>query len=159
MALSTGNQNLWSDINSLYTALKSVYTKWGATWSDPTDRTNQLVQSTASSGDVYNLKAKIEALKSFAEIGNTANTGITPPSAGTLITEDPFVSMNTTISNINAVALNATNNGFNGSNNGFGFNGTNNGFGFNSTNNAFSCFSCGCNGSGFNFSFSMCTSF
>lgn len=165
MSLSANSLASWNDIQAIYTNLKTEYTRFNVVWTDPSNQQNSPVKSTSSSGDPYDLKTKIEALNSVSYVkngtgdqgaslgANVASTNITPPNSGTPISASLFTSMNDTISKISQVCA-------------FGFNAcfvfdsfgcfSFEGFTFYSGNNGFSC---GCNTSGFSFSFSKCTSF
>ena len=158
MSLAQGQKASWSDILSLYSTLRTVRSKWG--FSQPSDPSRG-VGSTLEDTDISTLNTLVNEMRSNAYVGNTANTGITIPSAGAMIQASFLTAIQNTMTAVNNVnganfsfGTNTSNNGFrsngnftfntgnfafgtNSGNFGFGTNTSNNGFGTNSSNHGF----------------------
>ena len=151
MALTSGQKASWSDILSLYSTLRTVRSQWGFSQpSDPARGAGYTMEDT----DVSSLNDLVNEMRSNAYLTNVANTGITVPSAGSIIQASFLTTINNTMTNIKntnganfSFGTNTSNNGFttNGTNFGFGSNG-NFTFGTNSGNFGF-----GTNSGNFNF--------
>lgn len=98
MSISKGSKLSWSDIRSIYTSLNTQRSRFGYSKVTVPSNPGEVVPSAVSK-----LKAAIEELKNNTYVGNTANTGVSVPSAGTLIYPLPFTTMSGTINNISKV--------------------------------------------------------
>ena len=160
MSLTSGQKASWQDLLSLYATLRTVRSQWG--FSQPSDPTRG-VGSTIEDTDVSSLNNLVNEMRSNSYLSSVANTGITVPSAGSIIQASFLTTINNTMTNIKNTnganfsffsngnftfgtntgnfnfGTNTANNGFgtNTSNNGFGTNTSNNGFGTNTSNNGF----------------------
>ena len=79
MALSTGNSALWSDINAIYTTLRTVQKNHGLSQTAIPNSQGGSVKAS----DISTLNNAINALNSERHI--SMSTGVTNPTAGTLI--------------------------------------------------------------------------
>lgn len=95
MSISKGSKLSWSDIQSIYTSLNTERKRFG--YSTVTVPSNP---GKATTSAVSNLKTAIEELKNNKYVSSTANTGVTIPSAGTLIYPLPFSTMSSTVGKI-----------------------------------------------------------
>ena len=98
MSISKGSKLSWSDIQNIYTSLNTQRSRFG--YSTVTVPSNPGKTTTSA---VSNLKVAIEELANNKYVGGTASTGITVPSAGTLIYPSPFTIMSGTVNNIAGV--------------------------------------------------------
>lgn len=113
MAFSAGNTVSWGDVQALYNNLNAAKSHIGQSAVSVPGNPGLTVPSTVTS-----LKDAIESCKSNGYVGNTALTGITVPSSGTLLYPDIFNRMSSTIDAIRNTCLH---NGANFSgNHGFG---------------------------------------
>lgn len=127
--MSTGARVNWSDIETLYSNLNKVRTKYSFTELSVPNEQNIL----ATPSTISTLKTVIEGMSANTDLGDTTNTDIiTVPQQGELLDEDPLIGLAAVIDNMtNACAGNFS---FNGSN--FSFSGNRN---FNATNFGFTC--------------------
>lgn len=113
MAFSTGSTVSWADVQTLYNNLNAAKQHIGQSTVTVPSNPGLTVPSTVTA-----LKNQIESCRSNGYVGNTALTGITVPSSGTLLYPDIFNRMSSTISAIRNTCLH---NGANFSgNHGFG---------------------------------------
>ena len=95
MALSTGNQALWSDIVTIYNSLRTVQSQHSLTQTAiPSNQGTSIRAST-----IVDLNTAINNLRNETHLRSTAVTGITTPSAGALIRADILTTM---LNNVNA---------------------------------------------------------
>ena len=157
MALSQGNKASWDDLLSLYATLKTTRKNWG--FSEPANPSGS-AGSLMDDADIATLNSLVTEMRSNSFLANVA-TGITVPSAGSIIRASFLTDIQNQITNINntnganfSFGSNTSNNGFSsngnwvhfGSNFSFGTNTGNFGFGTNTGN-----FSFGTNTSNHNF--------
>lgn len=81
MALSTGNQALWSDITAIYNSLRTVQSQHELTQT----AIPSLQGGTIQAATISALNTAINNLRSETHLSSTAATGITVPGVGTLI--------------------------------------------------------------------------
>lgn len=142
MSLTSGQKASWQDLLSLYATLRTVRSQWG--FSQPSDPTRG-VGSTIEDTDVSSLNNLVNEMRSNSYLSSVANTGITVPSAGSIIKASFLTTINNTMTNIKNT---------NGANFSFGTNTTNFGFSTNGTNFSFFSngnFTFGTNTGNFNF--------
>ena len=97
MALSTDSAALWSDINAIYTTLRSVQSKHGLSQTAIPNSAGGRINAT----DVSILNNAINALNSESHI--SMNTGVSNPGVGTLIYPGVINTLRTKIEGITGV--------------------------------------------------------
>ena len=134
MALSQGNKASWDDLLSLYATLKTTRKNWG--FSEPANPSGS-AGSLMDDADIATLNSLVTEMRSNSFLANVA-TGITVPSAGSIIRASFLTDIQNQITNINNTNGANFSFGTNTSNNGFGTNTSNFGFGTNTSNFGFS---------------------
>ena len=92
MALSTGSPASWADIQAIYTAMNTARTQFGIpTVTVPSNPGSMVPNNVKALNDLVN------AMSSNRYLTSVAVTGVTPPTAGTLISATPYTRISSTI--------------------------------------------------------------
>lgn len=119
MALSTGSQAAWSDIQTLFTNLNTARTKFSYATITPTPA-GGAGTSITTTNTIAQLKTNIDAMKSNTFLSSTLSSfSLTVPASGTLIQPTLLNQISGTINEIQAKDAFKVGNSF--SSNSFGF--------------------------------------
>lgn len=100
MALSQGNQALWSDIRGLYTTLRSIESTHGLSQiPDQATAPNPIAASTIASLNTY----ASNAWNGDSHLHAKSYTAVASPTVGTLINANIVSTIRTNINNMNGV--------------------------------------------------------
>lgn len=102
MTISSGNKILWSDIENLYTTLKTQQNKFGVTQST-TPSNPGLIKPTVVS-DLKTAITDIYRTSSFVNFNHVKDViNMTVPTAGSLIQPNPFTTISSTLTTLNGI--------------------------------------------------------